>query len=100
LFSPPQPATTTSLTPQMHDNTPTTCCSRCGPDYTAYSPSACRTPPAQCVCAAAAAGFPTTCLEEFPVLKEYRNRIASIDFVQKHYADVTEGMLLAFQPEP
>ena len=37
------------------------------------------------------AGVPTTILDEFPVLKEYRNNIAKIDFVASYYADVTEG---------
>jgi hypothetical protein len=37
------------------------------------------------------AGVPTTILDDFPVLKDYRNNIAKLDFVAKYYADVTEG---------
>jgi len=44
-------------------------------------------------------GLPTTLLEEYPVLKNYRNKIASVEGIKKYYEENSEGMRKSFQPE-
>jgi glutathione S-transferase len=44
------------------------------------------------------AGFPTTYLDDYPILKDYRNHIASIDFVKQYFADA-EGLAAAYKPD-
>ena len=43
--------------------------------------------------------MPTTVLDDFPVLKKFRNAIASIDFVKSYYVDVTEGPRASYKPD-
>ena len=44
------------------------------------------------------AGFPVNYLDEYPILKDYRNHIASIDFVKERYA-AAEGHAAAFKAD-
>ena len=45
------------------------------------------------------AGIPKDLLKDYPVLKAYRNHIASVPAVQARYAHHAEGFLVAFQPD-
>lgn len=42
-------------------------------------------------------GVPTNLLDDYPVLKEYRNRIASLDFVKERYAETEHT---PYKPDP
>jgi hypothetical protein len=49
-------------------------------------------------CCTACTGFPVDYLDDYPILKDYRNHIASIDVVKQRYADA-EGMSACYKAD-